>query len=230
MSPSAHPYRDLQVIDSRAPRTNQAVISLCALAALVTGFWPILVLPALQLTLTLRFGRAWCLACRFYFAVIQPRFGEGPVEDSRPPRFANQMGAVFLWGASVLHLAGQHGAGDVIAGMVAALAGLSAATGFCAACAMYRVAARVLGVSARQLDRVDLAEIGATSGEGAVIQFTHPLCSDCHELERRLGGEGRPPVLVDVSRRPDLARKYGVAVVPLAVAVNARGEVIERIG
>jgi hypothetical protein len=36
-------------------------------------------------------------------------------------------------------------------------------------------------------------------------------------------------VLVDVSRRPDLARKYGVAVVPLAVEVGPDGAVRRRI-
>jgi hypothetical protein len=36
-------------------------------------------------------------------------------------------------------------------------------------------------------------------------------------------------VLVDVSRRPDLARKYGVAVVPLAVEVGADGAVRRRL-
>jgi hypothetical protein len=36
-------------------------------------------------------------------------------------------------------------------------------------------------------------------------------------------------VLVDVSRRPELARKYGVAVVPLAVAVRADGSVARQI-
>jgi len=63
-----------------------------------------------------------------------------------------------------------------------------------------------------------------------VIQFTHPLCSECQTLSRRLAAEGREPVLVDVSKRPDLARKYGVAVVPLAVAVGADGRVAGRIG
>jgi thioredoxin-like negative regulator of GroEL len=62
-----------------------------------------------------------------------------------------------------------------------------------------------------------------------VVAFSHPLCSDCQELSRRLEGEGRAPVVVDVSRRPDLARKYGVAVVPLAVAVGPDGRVLRRI-
>jgi len=34
---------------------------------------------------------------------------------------------------------------------------------------------------------------------------------------------------VDVSRRPELARKYGIAVVPVAVRVTRDGRVTERI-
>jgi len=227
---TADPYKDLLVIDARAPRANQAVIGLLAAAALATGFWPILALPALQLSLTLAFGRRWCLACRFYFAVVQPRFGEGPLEDSRPPRFANQLGAGFLWVATLAHVVGWHALGSGLAALVAVLALLAATTGFCAGCVVYRAGARLRGVRARVLDQVDLAELGAAPGQEAVIQFTHPLCADCQTLSRRLLAEGRAPVLVDVSRRPDLARKYGVAVVPLAVAVHADGSVSHRLG
>jgi hypothetical protein len=76
---------------------------------------------------------------------------------------------------------------------------------------------------------VDLAELGVVSGQGAIVQFTHPLCADCQDLSARLAGEGHTPVLVDVSRRPDLARKYGVSVVPLAVQVGPDGAVQRRL-
>jgi len=36
-------------------------------------------------------------------------------------------------------------------------------------------------------------------------------------------------VTVDVSRRPELARKYGVALVPTAVSVAPGGAVVERL-
>jgi hypothetical protein len=228
-APTADPYRDLQVIDSRAPRANQAFVGLWAAAALATGLWPLLALPALQLSITLRFGRRFCLPCRFYFAVVQPWLGEGPVEDARPPRFANQLGAAFLWGAALLHVAGLHRAGDAVALLVAVLALLAATTGLCVGCLAYRLGARLRGVRAKELTRVDLAELGAAPGREAVVQFTHPLCGDCQELSRRLAAGGQAPVLVDVSRRPDLARKYGVAVVPLAVAVAADGRVSRRL-
>jgi hypothetical protein len=48
-------------------------------------------------------------------------------------------------------------------------------------------------------------------------------------LSARLTAEGKAPVLVDVSRRPELARRYGVAVVPLAVEVAPDGRVLRRL-
>ena len=93
---TADPWRDTDVIDSRAPRTNQAIVGTLSFLAFATGWWPILALLAAQLAIGLRFGRRYCLPCLLYFDVIQPRFGEGPIEDSRPPRFANQVGVAFL--------------------------------------------------------------------------------------------------------------------------------------
>jgi hypothetical protein len=47
----ADPYRDLDVIDSRGPRTNQAAIGVLSLLAVLTGWWWLLALLALQLAL-----------------------------------------------------------------------------------------------------------------------------------------------------------------------------------
>jgi hypothetical protein len=111
---------------------------------------------------------------------------------------------------------------------VAALALLSAATGFCAGCEAYRVLARLRGVRSGALTRIDLADLG-THAAPLVVQFTHPLCTDCRTLEKRLRAGGARVATVDVSKRPELARKYGVAVVPTAVSVNADGTVTARI-
>jgi len=135
----ADPYRDTQVIDARAPRVNQAVVGVVALVAVLTGWWALLALLALQLALGLTFGRRWCLACVFYYEVLQPRFGEGPLEDSRPPRFANMVGLGFLTAASLAYVAGWTTPGAVLGGIVAALALLAAATGFCAGCNAYKL-------------------------------------------------------------------------------------------
>jgi thiol-disulfide isomerase/thioredoxin len=229
---SADPYRDTDVIDSRAPRFNQAVIGSLALLGFLVDFWPLLALLALQLALGLTLGRRWCLPCLAYFELVQPRFGEGPIEDSRPPRFANMVGVAVLGAASLLLALGFETAGWALGLLVAALALLAAASGLCVGCEAYRLGARLRGIRERHIDRVDLgdlSEVAAHAGGDLVVQFTHPLCSDCRAVEERLRSEGRRVVTVDVRSRPELARKYGVALVPTAVAIGPDGVVTGRL-
>lgn len=141
----ADPYRDTQVIDERAPRVNQTVIGLLSLVAVVTGWWWLLGLLALQLALGLTLGRRWCLACVAYFELIQPRLGEGRLEDARPPRFANVVGLFVLTAATFAYAVGGEQVGAALGSLVAALALLAAATGFCAGCTAYRIGYRVTG-------------------------------------------------------------------------------------
>jgi hypothetical protein len=141
----ADPYRDLDVIDSRAPRTNQAVIGVLALVAVVTGWWWLFVLLAAQLAIGLTFGRRFCLACVAYFELIQPRFGEGPLEDSRPPRAANAVGLAVLAAASLVSALGWTTAGAALGLLVAGLALLAAVTGFCTGCEAYKLACLLRG-------------------------------------------------------------------------------------
>jgi Domain of unknown function (DUF4395) len=145
MRRSADPYRDTHVIDSRAPRTNQAVIGVLSLVAIGGSWWWILAALALQLAVGLLFGRRFCLACVAYFELLQPRFGEGPLEDSRPPRAANVVGLVVLTAASVAYVAGAPTLGAVLGGLVAALALLAALTGFCTGCEAYKLGCMLRG-------------------------------------------------------------------------------------
>ena len=226
----ADPYRDTDVIDARAPRTNQAIVGTLSLLAVATGWWPILGVLAGQLAIGLVFGRRYCLPCLLYFQVIQPRIGEGPIEDSRPPRFANIVGAIFLAASTIAYLAGITVVGQALGLIVAGLALLAATTGLCVGCEIYRFAARLRGVRARRIDSVDLVELGASgASDEIVVEFTHPLCTDCRTLEAELRAAGRTVVTVDVSRRPELARKYGVSLVPTAVSVTPAGAVVERL-
>lgn len=223
----AHPYRDLEVIDARAPRFNQAAIGTLALVAVFTGWWPLLGLLALQFALGLTLGRRWCLPCLAYFELVQPRIGEGELEDARAPRFANMMGFAVLTAATAAHAAGLHALGTALAVLVAVLALLAAVTGFCTGCEMYRLSARLRGIGHGDLRRIDPADVGLAAA--AVVEFTHPLCSGCLTLERQLREAGRDVVTVDVRTRPDLARKYGIGIVPTAVAVDAAGTVTARL-
>ena len=219
----ADPYRDLDVIDSRAPRVNQAVIGSLALLAWVVGWWPLLAILAIQLAVGLRFGRQYCLPCLAYFELIQPRFGEGPIEDSRPPRFANQIGLGVLTAASLAHLAGLETLGWTLGLIVATLALLASVTGFCAGCEIYKLGARMRGIYGEALHRVDRSDFDIAGEEAVTLLFTHPLCTDCHRVERTFRNRDESLVAVDVRERPDLARKYGIAIVPTLVLVESDG-------
>jgi hypothetical protein len=71
--------------------------------------------------------------------------GEGRLEDSRPPRFANMVGLGVLTAASLAYALGFGTLGAALGLLVAALALLAATTGFCAGCTAYRVGYRLTG-------------------------------------------------------------------------------------
>src|SRR3954466_16329202 len=143
------PYRDTDVIDSRGPRTNQGVIGVLSLLAFVLDLKWLAALLALPLPAGLSplvarpprgglpAGRRYCLPGLLWFEVLQPRFGEGRIEDARPPRFANMVGFVFLTAATLLFVAGATTAGWTLTLIVAALALLAATSGICVGCEMY---------------------------------------------------------------------------------------------
>jgi len=135
----AHPYDDTSVIDARAPRFNQAVVGTVAVLAVTVGPWWLLALLGAQLAIGLTFGRRYCLPCVAYYELVQPRFGEGRLEDSRPPRFANLVGAVVLGSATLAFLLGAETLGTALGALVAGLALLAAATGLCVGCEAYKL-------------------------------------------------------------------------------------------
>jgi Domain of unknown function (DUF4395) len=230
VAPTADPYRDTDVIDSRAPRFSQAVTGSVALIGAVLG-WPLAwALMSAQLFVGLTAGRRYCLPCLAYFELVQPRFGEGPLEDSRPPRLATAIGTLVLGLATAAWWLGAPVVGVVLGSVVAALALLSASTGLCVGCELYRLSARLRGISPRHHGHIDPADLSGLDGfREAYVEFTHPLCAECREWEERLRSEKVPLVKLDVRDRPDLARKYGVAIVPTVVAVDASGTVLERL-
>jgi hypothetical protein len=227
---TADPWRDTDVIDERAPRFVQATTGTVALLGVIFG-WPLAwALMAAQLLIGLALGRRYCLPCAAYFVLVQPRLGEGRLEDARPPRLANIMGTVLLGSAAALWWLGAGTAATAIAAMVAALALLSAATGFCAGCELYRLGARLRGISPGHQSHLDPADLeGFADLPRTYVEFTHPLCAECRDWERRLAGSGEPLLQIDVRSRPELARKYGIAIVPTVVAVAADGTVLERL-
>jgi hypothetical protein len=227
---AADPWRDTDVIDERAPRFSQAVTGLVALAGAVFG-WPLAwALMSVQILMGLTLGRRYCLPCLAYFALVQPRFGEGRLEDARPPRLANKIGVVVLAAAAASWWLGAETLGTALGALVAALALLAASTGLCVGCELYRLTARLRGISPSHHSHLDPADLPEMDGAPrAYVEFSHPLCSECGDWERRLADRPEPLVVFDVSERPELARKYGVAVVPTVVSVAPDGVVLERL-
>jgi hypothetical protein len=226
---TADPWRDIDVVDERAARFAQGTTGVVALLGVIFG-WPLAwALMSAQLLIGVTLGRRYCLPCLAYFTLVQPRFGEGPLEDSRPPRLANVMGTVFLGLAAALWWLGAEPAGTALGALVAFLALLSASTGFCVGCEIYRLTARLRGISPRHHDRIDPADLNGFRGARAYVEFTHPLCADCREWERRLAAGSEPLVTLDVRERPELARKYGIAVVPTVFRVGSDGAVLKRL-
>ena len=222
---SADPYRDLDVIDARAPRFNQLVIGSLALTAFLVDWWPLYAILAVQLALGLTLGRRWCLSL--------PRLLRARPADLRRGTDRGLAAAALLEPARscVPRRRGDRAHGgcrDARLGARAARRGARASGrrhGALRRLEAYRLGARLRGIRPRPLDRIDLEELGAQAGDDLVVQFTHPLCTDCRALERRLRGDGRSVVTVDVSQRPEIARKYGISVVPTALAVSADGSV-----
>jgi hypothetical protein len=229
-SRTADPWRDTDVIDSHAPRFNQAVVGTVALLGALFG-WPLAwAIMGAQLFVGVTLGRRFCITCLAYFGLVQPRLGEGPLEDSRPPRLANVVGTVFLGGAALAWWLGSHVLGTGLAVVVASLALTAAITGFCAGCEAYRVVARLRGISPRHHPRIDPADLPSLEGAARTyVEFSHPLCAECTEWESVLRQRATPLVTLDVRERPDLARKYGIAIVPTVVAVASDGTVLERL-
>lgn len=142
MTRTVDPWNDLAWIDARAPRANHAFVAILSLTAIAVGWQWLVAVIAAQLVIGLTLGRRYCLACFLYFTVIQPRIGEGPIEDARAPRFANVLGAAFTSLATAAFAVDLAAIGWAITGIVAGLSSLSALTGICVGCLIY---ARVWG-------------------------------------------------------------------------------------
>jgi hypothetical protein len=123
-------------------------------------------------------------------------------------------------GASVLLLyAGAETAGWIVAGLVAALALLSAVTGLCVGCQAYRL---LLARGARADDVRD--RLGLRGDGPWLVVLTAPGCARCEPVARRLeaAAGGREVVRVNLAERP-AAAALPVKSVPAALAVDPEG-------
>lgn len=127
-----------QPIDPRAPRFNQAVLTVGLVVSFLLDVRAAIPVFAGMLFLGAAFGPQYGPALRFFKEVVRPRLGPPAfLEDPRPPRFAATIGVLFLSAASGALLVGASGAAWALALVVAVLAGLAATTGICVGCEIW---------------------------------------------------------------------------------------------
>ena len=137
------PDREIDVVDHAALKVNQTGIVVTVLVAFLGGlfFRPIeLLIPLLALVLLLgTFVPQAALFKQLYFRVLKPAglVKPRPVQDRpEPHNFAQGLGGVFLAIASVLLLPLEI-AGLALALLVAVLAFVNLAFGYCLGCQIY---------------------------------------------------------------------------------------------
>lgn len=222
---------DVDLIDSRAPRVNQFLASSVVVIAWLIGQPLLLLAVSAVLYAGLVLGPRWTPAYRLYFGFIQARVGAGRLEDIRMPNFAVGLGSMWLLVSWALINAGQVKLGWGLALALAVAAQWASYTGLCLGCLSYRLTAKLSGVRSLNPKRIEPQDRpkDLPARRGVLMGFMHPLCGECHEWKDRLEKTGVPVSMVDVRVNPDLARKYGVAMVPTIWELDSDGTVMRQI-
>ncbi|HEX2064473.1 MAG TPA: DUF4395 domain-containing protein, partial [Acidimicrobiales bacterium] len=93
---------NVELIDPRGPRFNQAVVALSLLTAFLFDARVVVPVVALVLLAGAAFGPRFGPFLRLYAEVVRPRLAPPPeLEDPRPPRFAAGLGTGFLAAATL---------------------------------------------------------------------------------------------------------------------------------
>jgi hypothetical protein len=205
--PAVHPLQ---------PRFAQGVTGVLCLEAILFDT-PAAVAVALGLVLLGLAGPRWSPVAWVFRRIAPP---PRELEPAAPVRFSQALAAVFLGASTALLLAGAETAGWIVAGLVAALALLSATTGICVGCEAYRL---LLG--SRRSGGADLRGDLGLSGPGPwLVVLTAPGCARCEPVARemeRVAGD-REVVRVSLHEHPRAAA-LPVRSVPAALAVDGEG-------
>jgi hypothetical protein len=200
-----------------APRFAQGITGLLCLEAILFDT-PAAVVVAFALVAVALFAPRFSPVGWVFRQVARPA---DHLEPAAPTRFSQVLALVFLGAASALLFTGGQIVGWVIAGMVAALALLSATTGICVGCEIYRL---FLARRTSHGDE-DPRALMALDGQGPwLVVLTAPGCARCEPTARELEAVagGREVRRVDITRTPG-ATKLPVRSVPAAIAVAADG-------
>lgn len=206
----------LPAVHPLAPRFAQAITGVLCLEALVFGT-PLAVVVALGLVLLSLAGPRWSPVAWLFRRIAPP---PGELEPAAPVRFSQGLAAIFLTLALALMALGFAAAGWVVVGMVSAIALISAVSGFCIGCEVYR-----LLLASRRGGEGDVrADLGLSGAGPWLVVLTAPGCARCEPVARALqsaAGE-REVVRVNLAEHPRAAA-LPVRSVPAAMVVGADG-------
>lgn len=209
----------ITLVHPALPRIGQGITAVLAISAIALGSpWPLLM--ALALVLLSLAGPRWSPVAWAFRRLARPA---AELEPAAPVRFSQTLAAVFLSASIVLGLLGLDLVAWLLAGMVAALAVLSAATGLCVGCEAYRL------LLALRRGGDDVREPLGLRGDGPwLVVLTAPGCARCEPVARALeqAANGRPVARVSLRDRPQAA-VVPVKSVPAVLVVSADGSVRE---
>lgn len=125
-------------IDPRGQRLGAATSAITLIFTVALNAWPAAAVVALGLSASAVFGTQWFPFSRPWpFVRRLLGLGASELEHEMPPRFAQALGALFLWTATVALALGLSPWGWLLVGAVIGLQGLLAVTGFCLGCRLF---------------------------------------------------------------------------------------------
>ncbi len=143
-------------IDPRGQRLGAGISAAILVAAFLLDLPWLAVLVGVNLGISAFFGTRLFLPGRAWPIVKRTlTLGSTELEHEYPPRFAQALGATFLALAGIAFLVGASTLGWLLAGAVAALQALLAATGICVGCRLYFLRWFVPSLFARVFRRTD---------------------------------------------------------------------------
>ena len=138
MTQVSNSIKSTTVIDARGPRFGAVITTAVLATALATNNLWVIVAQAVVFAIGAFKGPQFTPYAFIYKSVIKPRLkGEVPIEDVRPPQFAQSVGLLFALTAIVGLVVGITPIFTVAVAFALAAAFLNAAFNFCLGCEIY---------------------------------------------------------------------------------------------
>ena len=138
MSQVLHSITSTTIIDARGPRFGAVITTAVLATALATNNLWVIVAQAVVFAIGAFKGPQFTPYAFIYKSIVKPRLkGEVPIEDVRPPQFAQSVGLLFALTAIVGLVVGITPIFTVAVAFALAAAFLNAAFNFCLGCEIY---------------------------------------------------------------------------------------------